>query len=508
MSGPDDPLAPKVTPSVLRRADTCCPRRLAHEVDGSEGNADPVHRARLRDAVLAWARAAHAASDLSVAPDPVGLTEEEMAVVEQARHWYRHCFGAEPVTVLDPGLDRPTEVAGLPARIGGWVDLVVTLPDGRTGLRVLDLWGGTAPPDDRSVLTLPVVQCALVRLAERLGPDALREAEVTWADLLGGVRRSTVLGDGDLGAARAAVADGVARVLARVADPVATPGPDCTACRFRKGCPEFPGAKRVGRMSARDPLPGVLTITPTVVESWQRCPRLWRDQHLLGIPASDAGVSGEHGQRVHALLRALHRDGPCTDPERITDVVTAHGADQRVLDELRNHARRCPVGATSYGHEITRSRLHARPPHFLASARLDAVWISDGVLDVRDYKTGGVWHDRVTDDARARVQAWVMAPVADTLGLRLRVRYEHLAADVLDDPEDWEPDDDDLGALDEWMTATATAIRAGAPWSGSPDAAVCRHCRYRSVCPESVVTSVPTWPRVDPDDASEELHDP
>jgi hypothetical protein len=237
-----------------------------------------------------------------------------------------------------------------------------------------------------------------------------------------------------------------------------------------------------------------------VVEAWTRCPRLWRDQHLFGIPASDTGASGEHGQRVHALLRVLHRDGPCTDPDRIADVVTAHGADRRVLDELRNHARRCPVGADGYGHEFSRHRLHARPPHFLAAARLDAAWIHDGWLDVRDYKTGGVWHDRVADDPRARVQAWIMAPVAEALGLGLRLRYEHLAADVVDDPEEWEPDADDLAALDEWMVATAGAIRAGAPWPGVSDPAVCRSCRYRSVCPESATPTVPTWPRVDPDD--------
>lgn len=504
MSGPADPPAPKVTPSTLRRVDTACPRRLAHEVDGSEGNADPVHRARLRDAFLTWVRAAHDAGDLSVPVRAVGLTEEEAAVVGQACHWYRHCFGDATETLVDPGLDRPSEVAGLPARLGGWVDLVVARPDGRLGLRTLDLWGGVAPPDDRSVLDVPAVQCALVRLADRLGPAALATAEVTWVDLLGGVRRTTVLADGDLAAVRSAVAGGVDRVLARVADPVPVPGPDCAACRFRKGCPEFPGAKRVGRMSTRDPLPGVLTVTPTSVEAWERCPRLWRDQHLYRIPASDAGASGEHGQRVHALLRILHRDGPCTDPARIDDVVVAHGADRRVLDELRNHARRCPVGAGTYGHEITVNRLHTRPPHFLASARLDAVWTVDGTLDVRDYKTGGSWHDRVADDGRARVQAWVMAPVAERLGLRLRVRYEHLAADVVDDPEVWEPDADDLGALDEWMTATVTAMRTGAPWAGAPDATVCGHCRYRSVCPESVVASEPTWPRVDPDDPTEE----
>ena len=46
------------------------------------------------------------------------------------------------------------------------------------------------------------------------------------------------------------------------------------------------------------------------------------------------------------------------------------------------------------------------------------------------------------------------APTPTARGLRLRVRYEHLAAEVLDDPEPWEPSDDDLAAVEAELVAT------------------------------------------------------
>ena len=98
---------------------------------------------------------------------------------------------------------------------------------------------------------------------------------------------------------------------------------------------------------------------------------------------------------------------------------------------------------------------------------------------------------------------WLAQPIADRLGLRLRIRYEHLAAEVGDDPEPFEPDEDDLEAIDEELRSTAAAMQAAAAdhdFPGVADAEVCGHCRYRSICPASVVPGVPTWPTPpDPD---------
>jgi hypothetical protein len=105
--------------------------------------------------------------------------------------------------------------------------------------------------------------------------------------------------------------------------------------------------------------------------------------------------------------------------------------------------------------------------------------------------------ERVADDPRARLQAWLAAPIAARLGLQLRIRYEHLAPEITDDPLPFEPDDDDLATIEEELRGVAAAIHdaAAAAWfPGVSEHEVCATCRYRSVCPESAAPGVPTWP--------------
>jgi hypothetical protein len=92
-----------------------------------------------------------------------------------------------------------------------------------------------------------------------------------------------------------------------------------------------------------------------------------------------------------------------------------------------------------------------------------------------------------------------MAPVAEALGLRLRLRYEQLAAEIDDDPEEWEPDDDDLEAVGEELVTLVEQMRTESAWAGAGDPTICRYCRYRSICPDSAAPGVPGWPRVDAD---------
>ena len=150
---------------------------------------------------------------------------------------------------------------------------------------------------------------------------------------------------------------------------------------------------------------------------------------------------------------------------------------------------------------MTHARFHRTPlPLFMATARIDALWLHNGVLDAHDYKTGRLWSDRVSEDRQARLQAWVLAPLAARLGARVRISFEHLSVEVTDDPEPFEPDADDLLAIEEELRSAVASMRDDEHYAGVGDAATCVHCRYRSICTDSATPGEPGWPRVEEED--------
>lgn len=245
-------------------------------------------------------------------------------------------------------------------------------------------------------------------------------------------------------------------------------------------------------------LPEILPLHATAVAEWQRCRREYRSDQLLGVPPSDEGPSPDIGVAVHAMLRQVHETGSCRDDDHVRDVLAAHGFDGPgpVLGYVERHARRCPADATWSAHELDLARFHRMPPPmFMVTGRIDAVWIHDGIVDARDYKTGAAPStDHVRDDLRARLQAWLLAARAARKGLRLRVRYEYLSAEIDEDPQPFEPDADDLAAIDEELRGVADQIWNEREFAGVADPEVCRWCRYRSICPASAAPTMPSWP--------------
>jgi CRISPR/Cas system-associated exonuclease Cas4 (RecB family) len=478
-----------------------CARRLAREFEGGERSSNPVTRSRMRDAFLAAARAAHAEvrAPLVADFDGVGsdLEPEEQAILAHAGRWYVHVFGDRAVRYEELGLDDPSVSPRRRLRIGGWVDLAVVGADGALELRHLELWGGRSPLDDP--LELESVKVAVLRLSGWVVDQPLR---VVWVDLLQGlVRERTVHVAGALPEITSWFEARVETVRTRAATPVAEMGADCAICNFVAACPAHPTGAHFSTRKG-DLLPGILAITPTSLDAWRRCPREWWNAQVLSLPSSDTDGGAVHGQKMHDVLRLVHQQGTCHDAEHVDDVLVAHGldGDQRVRSELARHERRCPTGARSVGHEVTRARFHRKPfPPFMASARLDALWHHDDYLAAHDYKTGRRWSERVADDAQARLQAWVLAPLAESLGLRIRIVFEQLSADVAEDPEPFEPDADDLAAIGEELRQAVETMRASAPYTGVSDPEVCGRCRYRSICPDSAVTGVASWPAVEPD---------
>jgi PD-(D/E)XK nuclease superfamily len=487
----DAPLLPKVTPSLVRAASTMCTRRLHAEFTGALGHGadDPVNRSRVRDALIDAVRVRHASG--AAGPLPDFLLPEECEVIKHALGCYVALFGDETATLEMP-VEEPTTLLRRGVRLGGWVDLGLVHDDGTRELRQLAL-GLREPPVDP--LDLEAIRLAVLRLAN-LRWVANAPLALTWADLLtGALRRRTLHIPDDLEPLAEWLDDALAIVTSRTSSRRAEPGRDCGRCRFVPGCPAL-GVR--GSMTTRrgDLLPGVLSISPTSLDTWDRCRREWRARVLLGLPPSDPDAGTAHGLLLHRLLRFVHEQGSCGDAGHVAEVLAGHGADARTGDEIRRHAARCPVGADDIGHELEWVRANARPPVFVATARFDAVWAHDGLLDVRDYKSGRLAPFPLHEDRRARLQAWVAAPQAEQRGLRLRLRYEHLAAEVGDDPDAWEPDADDLAAVEDELLRTVGEMRAERDWRGVADRTICEQCRYRSICPDSAAPGQPGWPEL------------
>ena len=488
-----------------------CPRRLQRTHESSPASHDPVHRSRMREPFVARLREIHAERRAPVSADfdglgttwAAGLEPEELAVLAQAAHWYSQVFGDRPAVWEDADVDHPTPRRGM--RVGGWVDLTVATDDGPE-LRQFSLWGGRTPYADP--MELPAVRVAFLRLGNWVAGRRLR---VVWTDLVNGQVRERVVNPEEKADFVGWFDQRIAVLEERTADPRPEPGDDCGGCGFVAGCPEHRKGALYGRR--RDVLPGIVHLTPTNLDVWRSCRREWRNRYLFQVPASDTHPGPVHGQQLHDALRLVHERGSCRDATLVQDVLDGHAFvdEERIRSEIARHTRVCPSPAPAIGHEITLARFHPHPTApFMATARLDALWLVDGpggsggsggsVLDAHDYKTGKVWNDRVADDAQARLQAWVLAPLAEARGARLRITFEHLAAEVLDDPEPFEPDADDLEAIGAELHATVLEIRAEADageWAGVADTEFCGRCRYRSICPVSAAPAVPVWPTYD-----------
>ena len=244
-------------------------------------------------------------------------------------------------------------------------------------------------------------------------------------------------------------------------------------------------------MSRERLLDYIVPVSPTGRSTWDRCRRQFLLTHLLALPLTDEDTTTHHGLLVHQVLAQIHTGGSCRDDDHVTQVIDGYddSVSRRLRGIVERHTTRCPPEVERSAHEVEVARFHHRPPPMLMGiARIDAVWIHDGLLDARDYKTGAPWVERVQDDPAARLQAWILARYAQQRGLTLRLRYELLAAEVVADPEPFEPDADELEAIGEEVRGVVEAMwaeEANGRWPGVADAAVCDTCRYRSVCLDS-----------------------
>lgn len=490
---------PYVSAAALRDPAGACPRRTARELDRDverrqRASSRPYNRARIENVLWDRLYAAHHRpftldADLLVAPST--LFGEEQALLTHAFRWYRAFFAAEEVRALPDAV--PKQVA-LPSRGVGLFGPVGFTAEDRAGVPVLRrLQFGAplrAPEDD------PWLKVALLRLLPWLAGRSLR---LTLADVLDGARVDVTLDPATAIEPWRDWFDTQVRALHQVADEGATrAGRACATCRFLAGCPAHPGA--ANGMTARGGLaPGVVVLPASTITLWRECPRRFRNRQLLRLPPSNRDPGPETGTLTHGLLEALYRESADPDEGTVERVMAAAEVHSEPISAmLHAHLRRRPRDAELVGAEITRTRVSGRPaPPFLATARLDAMFEHDGILDVRDYKTGRVWVADVAEDPQARVQAWVTAADATARHLRLQVRFEHLAAVADEEPRIFEPDADDLEAIESELREIASAIRradANGDYPAAAELETCRPCEFRAICPLSAAPADPTWP--------------
>ena len=178
----DDDL-PKVTLRMLARAESLCPRQLALDHEGQDGNRTANRRYRVSGQVMADARLAHTVLARPTAahfPGTDDLEPEERCVYDLAARWYVALFGDQAMAVADPETDDFETIAvRTGVRLIGGAGLALEDGAGGRELRLLSL--GTMYPEP--ILDAPSTRFALLRRPHWTRRGPLR---VVRADLLGG----------------------------------------------------------------------------------------------------------------------------------------------------------------------------------------------------------------------------------------------------------------------------------------------------------------------------------
>jgi hypothetical protein len=226
----DDDLL-QISPSHLRKAESMCRRKLAHEVRGGKKRANKVADMRfaVSNRIEADAALAHTAIDAVRAEafvEPSELEPEQVALYRAARKGYLDVFGAEPAVTVK--LDRTTPLPDLNIELVGNPGLAVERADGFGELRKLRVGG-------RPALDAVDVHFALLRTE---GWEA-ESMEIVSVDLISLVddRYSPNLVV-DRAESHEWLATRVESIESLAGDARPRAGSDCLGCPFIAGCSE------------------------------------------------------------------------------------------------------------------------------------------------------------------------------------------------------------------------------------------------------------------------------
>ncbi len=230
------PQTPRVTASLLRRADQMCRRRLKHEHTGDKRSANNAANARFAvsnrlsgDARLAQTELGPPLPEAFV--EPRDLEPEQQALYRAAARGYLSEFGDRPGRAVDLGWH--THLADADVDLVADPGIALELPDGGRELRVLSFG---ARGRNASLLDSVNRRVVLVRTAE-WAPDQLT---IVAADLIDcEVTRETPDLERERAEALEWISDRTVRVRELAADGRARAGADCAGCPFIAGCEEF-----------------------------------------------------------------------------------------------------------------------------------------------------------------------------------------------------------------------------------------------------------------------------
>jgi hypothetical protein len=231
----DDELA-KVTLAHLRDPASICARRLAREHDDGRGHAGGTLRfavsgrleqcATLAQATMEPPRAVHF-------PTPIDLPPESQRVFATAARWYLAIFGDTVARCEDSG-GFVTPRPDLGIRLVGPAGLRLVDEHGDPEVRLLRYGARHGVPN--ALLEDAGVRFALLRHAEWMHSSG-RPVRVTVADLiLGDARTESIDPTSAVAECEAWLAEQVAAIRERVADPVPTIGTHCAWCGFIGSC--------------------------------------------------------------------------------------------------------------------------------------------------------------------------------------------------------------------------------------------------------------------------------
>ena len=481
---------------MLRRADDMCRRRLAREHAGGKRLANRAADARfaVSNRLVGDARLAHADAEVAAAE---AFVEPHGARARAARTCTAPaCAGTSPTFGDRPGPRRRSRLAHRP-RDARRRPRRRPRPRARTSRRPPRAPRAQARrPPRRGAAARP--GRAAVRARPHRGVGARPTCAIVAADLI----------EQESLDARPTSPPSAPRPRAWIAERVELVNASYAADgRARAGCrlQRLPVHRRL-RARTHDATiamtrlrSDITPLTPTSFDDFVRCERRFLLPPICSAcPASDAGAV-----RTIRACSSTTCCGACTRPARATTTRTCATCSRARRRQRRgaragrapraSGARRPARRRAAHEHEL--ARFHRQPRRCswqrLGSTRSGSTTACSTPATTRPAALAR--RGCATCRPRRCRRSCSRRP-RSSRGLRLRLRYEYLQPEIDEDPEPWEPDADDLAAVEEELRSAVERMWELDDWVGVAEADVCGRCQYRSICRDSAAPGEPSWP--------------